>query len=292
MAFLSGLEHFVRANEALAPYLWLRIGGPSEYFAEPTHVDDLSRLVERCAEEDMPIRMLGGGSNILARSEGVPGVVIHGSAAAFAEIRVEGQEVVAGGGAKLSHLVSTCVGDGLGGLESLVGIPGTVGGALHGNAGAEGTDIGQCCVEATVMTRTGKILTRTADDLRFSYRKSSLDELVILSARLRLEQEDPAELARRMQKVWIVRRSHQPAREWGTGCVFKDPQGSLAADIIEQVGLKGTRVGGVEVSDVNANFITVGQGATSDDVRRLIDLIRGRVTESLGMDLEVQLEIW
>jgi UDP-N-acetylmuramate dehydrogenase len=292
MGLMSGFEHFVRENEPLAPHTWFRLGGLAEYFAEPTSAEELRQLVIRCREEKVAIRLLGGGSNVLIPSGGVSGVVVSVFAPAFSNIQVANQEATAGGGARLSHLVSTTVRDGLAGLESLVGIPGTVGGALHGNSGSHGADIGQWCCEATVMTRGGDIETRKMEDLRFAYRQSSLEELVILQARFRLEPDDPVELTRRMQKMWIVKRSSEPSSEIGAGCIFKDPQGMSAAELIDQAGFKGTRVGAAEVSDRNPNFIIAEAGATSEDVKRLIDLVRGGVSAALGVDLENQIEIW
>ena len=292
MGFLSGLEHFVRGNEPLAPYTWLRLGGPAEYFAEPTCLDDLTALVQRCRDANTPVRLLGDGSNVLVRDAGAPGVVVHLSAASFSQISVQGCSISAGGGAKLAHVVSASVREGLGGLEQLVGIPGTVGGALHGNAGTRGGDIGQWTKSATVMTRAGEILTRQADDLRFAYRRSSLDELAILSAKFELEQEDPAELTKRMQKQWIVRKSSEPMGDHRVGWIFKDPIGVSAATLIDQAGLKGMRVGNAEVSERHANFVVANPGATSQDVTRLIDLMRSQVSERLGVELETDIEVW
>lgn len=292
MALISGFEHCVRENEPLAPHTWFRLGGLAEYFAEPTCVDELAALVQRCHDENVAVRLLGGGSNILVPTSGVSGVVVSLSAPAFGTIRIDGSEVTAGGGTKLSHVVSTTVRDGLAGLEPLVGIPGTVGGAMHGNSGSYGTDVGQWCREATVMTRSGEILTRGPEDLRFAYRQSSLDELVILRARFRLERDDTTELIRRMQKMWIVKRSSEPSSDIGAGCIFKDPQGMSAAELIVQAGFKGARVGAAQICDRNANFIVAEPGASSDDVKRLIDLVKSGVSAAWAIDLENQIEIW
>src|SRR5205823_7992444 len=140
----------------------------------------LLALVRRCRDEGVPIRLLGGGSNVLVRDEGVLGLTIRLVAPVFQEIRPSSGGVHAGGGAKLGHVISSAVREGLSGLETLVGIPGTVGGALHSNAGTLGGEIGQCAASATVMTRQGEAVTRTRRELRFGYRESSLDELAIL----------------------------------------------------------------------------------------------------------------
>ena len=292
MPFQSGFEHILREREALAPYTWLRLGGEAEYFAEPTNVDELAQLVQRCHQEDLPVRLLGGGSNVLVRGEGVKGLVIHLSAGQFCAVNADDGGLVAGGGAKLSHLISAAVREGLAGLEPLVGIPGTVGGALHGNATCHGTDIGHCTQAATVLTHTGELVERSRGDLTFAYRESSLDELAILEARFDLEPADPPELTKRMQKLWIVNKASQPLRDQRTAMIFKDPGGISAASLIDQAGLHGTRVGGVELCDRNANYAVAGAGANSRDVLGLIDYLREGVLQRLGVELETAVDIW
>lgn len=292
MASLSGFEKIVRRQEPLAMHNWFQLGGAAEYFAEPRNPEELIALVRRCREEEIPVRMLGSGSNLLVRDEGVPGMVVCLSAPAFGAIEADGQTITAGGGAKLSHVVTTAVHEGLAGLEMLVAIPGTLGGALHGNAGAHGGDIGQWTVRATVITAKGEVHEREQEELVFGYRQSSLDDLVILEAKLRLEQDDPRELARRLQKHWIIRKASQPMGHQCAGCVFKNPRGMTAGELIERAGLKGTRIGGALVSDRHANFIIAEPECTSSDVLRLIEMIRGQVLQRLGVEMELELEIW
>jgi UDP-N-acetylmuramate dehydrogenase len=171
-------------------------------------------------------------------------------------------------------------------------VPGTLGGALHGNAGTHGGDVGQWAVAATVVSINGEVHERGRDDLVFGYRESSLDELVILEASFQLEEDDPRELARRMQKQWIVKKASQPMGHQCAGCVFKNPRGANAGELIEQAGLKGTRIGGAVVSDRHANFIIAEPESTSQDVLRLIELVRSQVRDRLEVDLELELEIW
>lgn len=292
MALFSGFEHIVREGEPLAPYTWFRLGGPAQYFAEPTSVDELGKLVRRASEAGVPTRLLGGGSNLLIRDEGVQGLVLHLTAAAFGNIAVNNRRLTVGGGAKLGHVVSTAVREGFAGLEQLVGIPGTVGGALRTNAGSHAGDVGQYTVSATVMTRKGEIVTRGREDLRFGYRASSLDELVILEATLEAEVGDPTLLTRHMQQLWILKKANQPLSDQATGCVFKSPGGMNAERLIEEAGLKGTRVGDAEVSQRNANFIVVSGAAKSRDVIELIERVRRAVSERTGVELEPGLEIW
>jgi UDP-N-acetylmuramate dehydrogenase len=292
MSIITGFEHFIRQDEPLAPLTWLRIGGPAEYFAEPTTVDELVALVRRCREHDVAARVLGGGSNLLIRDEGVRGVVIQLGAAAFGEIAVKGQSVLAGGGAKLGHLISASAREGLGGLEMLVGIPGTLGGALHNNSGNHGSDIGHFTHRATVLARDGQVYERTRDQMAFGYRQSSLDELVILSAELRFEPDDPVQITKRMQKQWIIKKSHQPLAHESAVCAFKNPGEMSAASLIEQAGCEAARVGGVSLSPRHANFIVADRDAKSADVLRLIDTVREQVLDHTGVELKPAIEVW
>jgi UDP-N-acetylmuramate dehydrogenase len=292
MSLLSGFERIVRQGESLAMHTWFQLGGPAQYFAEPETTDELAALVQRCHAEGVPLRMLGQGSNVLVRDDGVQGMVVHLSAPAFCEIRFDGRTIAAGAGAQLGRVVTTAVHRGLAGLETLVGIPGTVGGALHGNAGARGGNIGQWTLMATVMSTSGEITEHSNEELAFGYRESNIDDLVILGARCELEEDDPQALAQRMQKHWIIRKAAQPMGNQCAGCVFKNPRGVGAGELIDKAGLKGTRIGGAVVSSRHANFIIAEPECTSQDVLRLIELVRSQVRDRLGTELELELEIW
>jgi UDP-N-acetylmuramate dehydrogenase len=288
---MSGID-CVREQVPLASRTWFKLGGPAEYFAEPSSADELKAVVERCRDQGLPVRLLGGGSKVLVRDEGVAGMVISLTHPSFARIAAKGDRVTAGGGAMLANAITVTVGAGLAGLEPLVGIPGTVGGALHGNAGSHGGDIGQWACSATVMTRTGEIIQRTRADLVFAYRESSLDELAILSAEFELEKEDPLVITKRMQKQWIIKKANLPMAHENTGCIFKNPRGMSAGMLVDQCGLKGEHVGGVEVSQRHANFFVATPGATAKDVLQLMDVVRNRVAERMGVELETEIEIW
>lgn len=292
MSFLAGIESFVRPQEPLAAHTWLRVGGAAEFFAEPRTTDELATLLARCRDAGLTVRVLGGGSNLLVADAGVSGVVIRLADPQFATIRVAGDRVIAGGGARLGHVVNSAVREGLAGLEALVGIPGTIGGALHGNAGGRGGDIGQWTHAARVMTYGGEIIERSRSELVFSYRESSLDELVILEVEFALEHDHPVELTKRMQKQWILKKAGQPLSEQPTGCIFKNPRGISAGMLIDQCGLKGKRVGGCEVSDRHANYFVTQPGASSRDVLQLIREVRQMVAERMGIELELQIDVW
>ncbi len=292
MGIPTGFEHITREQEPLAPYTWFRLGGKAQYFAEPTSSEELVALVKRCHADGLAVRILGGGSNVLVRDEGVAGVVIHLSAAALGKITVAGKRLTAGGGAKLGHVISTAVREGLAGLEHLVGIPGTVGGALHTNAGTHGGDIGQCTSSATVLNRKGDVITRQREELRFGYRDSSLDELVVLDATFDLEPGDAARLTKHLQQLWILKRASQPLGDQGAGCIFKNHGGVSAASLIEEAELKGAKVGDAEICDRNPNFILVGPRARSRDVLELVEHVRKVVAQKTGTELEPAIEVW
>ncbi len=292
MVSWTGFENIVRQGEPLAMHTWFQLGGPAEYFAEPENPDQLIALLKRSHDEGVEVRVLGQGSNVLIRDEGVPGLILRLTSMEFGRIEIDGQRVTVGGGANLGRLVTTSVHRGLAGMEMLVGIPGTVGGALHGNTGAHGGDIGQWTASATVITAAGETIERSRDDLVFGYRESSLDETVILAATLVLDEDDPRELAKRMQKQWIIKRANQPMGHQCAGCIFKNPRGVSAGELIDKCGLKGTRIGGAVVSERHANFIVAEPDCTSQDVQRLIDLVRSQVNDRMEVRLELEIEIW
>jgi UDP-N-acetylmuramate dehydrogenase len=254
--------------------------------------DALSRLVGRCQRERVAFRVIGGGSNILVPSAGFPGMVIRLSAPAFCGITVERQMLRAGAGAKLVHVVSAAVQAGLSGLETLVGIPGTVGGALVGNAGGHGGDIGECVREVTVMLPDGTVETRTGSKLAFESRWSNLDDCIVIGCQLELDEEDPERLTKRMQKQWIVARSEQPSGTRSVAMMFKDPHGTSAESLVSQSGARDFRVGEAAVYPAHANYLVAHPGCSSEDVRELVEKVRARVRERLGVELAPQIELW
>ncbi|MSR60441.1 MAG: UDP-N-acetylmuramate dehydrogenase [Planctomycetaceae bacterium] len=292
MRSLDDFSGITLRDEPLAPYTWLKIGGPAQYFVTPRSAAELADVIRCCRDLQVAVRVLGSGSNILVRDAGVSGVVLRLADETFARVAVDGQRITAGAGASLSHLISHSVKAGLAGLDALVGIPGSVGGALHGNAGGKNGDIGQFVRSVQVVTVAGDLFVRREDELTFAYRSSSLNELIILEAEFELNREDPDEITRRMRTLWIMRKATQPLSFQSAGCIFKNPRGMSAGWLIDQAGLKGTSVGNAEISDRHANFIVSTPGATAEDVRRLIDLARSRVSAQFGVDLELEIQIW
>ncbi|HAB10272.1 MAG TPA: UDP-N-acetylenolpyruvoylglucosamine reductase [Planctomycetaceae bacterium] len=292
MSSLADFSDITQPDRSLAEWTWLKVGGPAEYFVEPRSVEELAAVVRCCAETGVPCRVLGSGSNLLVRDEGVSGVVLRLTEESFGEITIEGTVVKVGAGVLLSHAISHSVRGGLVGLETLVGIPGTVGGALRGNAGGRSGDVGQNVQSVTVMTGSGEQFTRSEDELSFGYRHSSINELVVIDVTFALAEGDVDETLKRMRKLWIMRKATQPMAHQSAGCIFKNPRGISAGSLVEQAGLKGEKVGGAEVSDRHANFIVTSAEATAADVLALIERIRERVSEQCAVDLELEIGIW
>jgi UDP-N-acetylmuramate dehydrogenase len=293
MGPFDDFREIIRASEPLAPLTWFRLGGPAECLARPRTVEQLAKLMARARDAGLPCRILGGGSNVLVHDEGVKGLVIHLESPAFADVTVRGQRVEAGAAVPLTALISQTARAGLAGLEILTGVPGTVGGALKGNSGGRQGSIGQFARRATVIDAAGEVQVRERDDLEFGYRRSNLDEPIILSAEFELEPEDPEAVVRRMRRVWIVKKENQPYGHQSSGCIFKNPTVDVSAGmLVEQAALKGTRVGGAEISDRHANYIVAQSGATAADVLALIDQIRRRVQERCGYQLDLQIQVW
>jgi UDP-N-acetylmuramate dehydrogenase len=292
MAALADFAEIVKPNERLAPYMHLRLGGPAEFLVQPRSRQELSAVVRRCFQERLPLRILGGGCNVLVRDEGVKGVVIRLSDPAFTQITVQGNTVSAGTGAAVSALISASARHGLAGLETLVGIPGTVGGALRCNAGDRGGDISQFVRQVEVLDSRGGVQVRERDELRFGYHWSNLDDPVILAADFRLESDAPDAIVKRMRRAWIQRRAGQPLSYQPACRMFRNPRALSAASLIEQAGLARTRVGGAEVSERDSNYVVVHPEATARDVLRLIDLVRSRVQERFKVELELEVTVW
>jgi UDP-N-acetylmuramate dehydrogenase len=292
MALPEEFAEIIRQQEPLAPFTYLKLGGPAQFFAQPRSVAELAKLVTRCREEKLPLHILGGGCNLLVRDEGVRGLVVRLSEPAFTGIEVKGKHARAGAGALLSALISEAARHSLAGVEALVGIPGTVGGALYANAGSRSGYIGQVVDQVEVLDARGQLQTQERHELDFDPHGSPFDDVTILAARFTLEMDSPESILKRLRKFWIHKKAHQPLSFQPAGRMFKDPQGLAADQLIEQAGLQETHVGGAELSERNANYLVVRPGASARDVLRLIDLVRSKVAERFGQTLELALVVW
>ena len=292
MKLFAGLEPIVQCDETLGPYTWLGIGGPAKYFITPRTVDELREVVRRCADNEVPLRVLGSGANLLIDDLGFAGAVIRLRQGQFVETAFTDTGVRAAAGADMGRLVLQCVRAGLSGLEGLTGIPGSVGGCVRMNAGGKFGDIGNAVESVEVMTDTGEQFTRYRDDLAFAYRSTNITARFILAAEFRLEEDDPHRILKQVKQIWIYKKNTQPLSRRNAGCVFKNPRGLSAGALIDRAGLKGKRVGGAYVSEKHANFILADEGAKASDMLKLINLIRETVYKKNEVYLELELEVW
>lgn len=281
-----------KRNAPLAPHTRLKIGGPAEFLVEPADVDELRAVLAACQKANVPVRMLGGGFNLLVRDDPVPGAVVRLTSAAFTMIEWDGKKVVAGGGGQLFDLIAFSVRQGLVGLETLVGIRGTVGGSVRCNVGDKSGEIAQAVRSVTVLTEAGKVQVRGRDELSFSEHGSDLDEPVILAVEFALDRDDPAAILKRMRKAWVTRKTAEPHSFQHAARLFHNPQGKSAAALIDRAGLAKARVGGAELSERNANYVVAHPGTTSDDILQLVDQVRAKVKERTGVALERELHVW
>lgn len=289
----AGLEDIVVENHPLRRHTWYRIGGPARYFIRPRSEDELAEVIRRCVAHSLPVYILGLGANLLVRDEGIDGAVIRLDEPVFERMEFEGEIVEAGAGADLQKLIVRTVRAGLAGIETLAGIPGTVGGAIRMNAGGKYGDIGAVVESVKTMDLNGGVTRRERDEIIFGYRSSNLVEPIILSARLKLEPEDPDDLVKRYKEVWMYKRNTQPLNTRNSGCIFKNPgSGQSAGQLIDQAGLKGMRIGRAEVSVKHANFIIAHPDCPSEDVLKLIRVIQERVFERHEVGLEPEVRIW
>jgi len=268
------------------------LGGPADYFIRPRNVDELKQVVLRCREKDVPIRVLGFGSNLLISDDGVKGVVIKLDAEQFGQTEFEATTLRAWAGAELAKLVLTCVQKGLSGLEALTGIPGSVGGSVKMNAGGNFGDIGAAVENVTLMDNDGGVFEKSKPELIFDYRRTNIIAPFILNARMELAQGDPEQIMRTVKEIWIYKKNNQPLNTKNAGCIFKNPRGLSAGAMIDRAGLKGLQIGGAKVSEKHANFIIAQKECTSRDVSRLIEVVKQKVKEQFDIELELEIEIW
>ncbi len=271
---------------------WFRLGGPARWLCRPRDAEELARLVRRAREAEVPLKVLGGGANVLISDDGFDGVVVRLDQPAFREVRRDGQCVRAGAGVDLMRFSKECSEAGLSGLECMAGIPGSVGGAVRMNAGGRFGEIGAVVREVEVLHSDGRLETRPADRLGFGYRHSTLEDVIALSVTFKLSDTDPEATKGRFEEIFAFKTASQPLSAKSAGCIFKNPPGTSAGALIDRAGLKGTRRGGASVSTRHANFIVADVGARSSDVLFLIDLIRERVAREFDTALEVEVDIW
>lgn len=289
-ALEEALPGRVRRGAPLAPLTTYRLGGPAAVLVEPGGPDDVGAIADALQDErDVPLLVLGRGSNTVVSDEGWPGLVVHASGG-LASIGSGPDEttVVAGAGTSMPQLANWAARRGLTGLEFLVSIPGSVGGGVRMNAGAHGSEIADRLVAATVLDLERRTVEEVAvEDLGLSYRRSSLGALqFVIAARFSLEPAPSAAIRERMESYRRHRAATQPGAALNAGSVFKNPPGDFAGRLVEAAGLKGFSVGGARVSEKHANFFVAGEGATAQDVFDLVHAVRARVAAATGIELE------
>ncbi len=277
-------------KESLAKHSYIRIGGETEYFAVPDTFEEIFKVIKFARDRELPFYPVGGGSNILFPDEGYKGVII--STENFNQIRIQSELVVVQAGLPLPQLVNLLQKEGLSGMEELCEIPGTVGGAVAGNAGAFGKEISEVFVEGNILTFEGKIIKVKRDDLNFSYRSSILQNLgILLDATFRLVPSSPEKIFSIIKEIKQKRRKTQPVGELTLGSVFRNPPGTSAGFLIEKAGLKGYTIGGAKFSEKHANFIVNFANAKASDVKALIKEAKKRVSELFGIELNPEIII-
>lgn len=288
----KSLNKKIKTKINLAAYTSFKIGGEADFFFEPRSLKSLREVLFSAKKAGKKVLILGAGSNILVSDFGVEAIVVKLSGSNFRKIENQNACVIAGSGLKLSQLLLFAKDKGLRGLEFLAGIPGTLGGALAGNAGAWGESIGSLVQEVSVLDYSGRLKVLTSGDLRFAYRKSNLNKYIILSAKLKLQKTAKDEIALRI-KEYLLKRGRLPGNNLpSAGCIFKNPAGFSAGWLIEACGLKGKIEGGALISPDHANFILNTGKAKSSDVLSLMNLIKRKVKEKFKIGLQPEIKIW
>ncbi|MBE0671679.1 MAG: UDP-N-acetylmuramate dehydrogenase [Anaerolineales bacterium] len=283
----------VQENVPLAPYTSARIGGPADVMVTIKSADEFANVMQLIWEHDLPHYVLGGGSNVLVSDKGVRGIVVLNKTK---EVRFETGDsptVWCEAGVVFSNLANRCASKGLAGLEWAATVPGTVGGAVYGNAGAFGGDMSGNLIHAEVLTKNGREKF-SVEQMRYGYRTSVMKrgeiKAIVLSALLRLKNSTKEEVSVKIEQFSERRKATQPPGA-SMGSMFKNPVGEHAGRLIEAAGLKGTRIGTAEISTLHGNFF-VNHGETrASDVRELIDLTRTTVEQKFGVELELEVEL-
>ena len=280
--------------EPMALHTTFKIGGPADYLVRPTAVEQVRAVVDLCRDNGVDLRVIGLGSDLLVSDSGLRGVVME-IADNFSEINVDERGLVsAQAGASNASVARAALEAGLSGYEFASGIPGTVGGAAIMNAGAYGGEFSDVALSCVCVTREGDLLEVRADQADWGYRHSRMDDegMIVLAVLLQLVPGDKNEIQARMDDLVERRAAKQPLEMPSAGSTFKRPEGHYAGKLIQDAGLQGTAVGGAEVSKKHAGFVVNAGGATAEDVRGLIGLIRDSVFDESGVRLEPEVRMW
>ena len=290
-AAMPQLRGRLLANEGLAPLTWFRVGGPAQVLFTPADEDDLAYFLKHLPKE-LPVYVVGVGSNLIVRDGGVKGVVIRLSPRGFGHARKVAPGQIEAGAAALDKRVAEAAAEaGIGGLEFFFGIPGSIGGALRMNAGANGGETKDVLAFATGVRRDGELVVFSNEEMGFSYRKSSAPaDVIFTNAVFQGKSDDIAAIRARMAAVQEHREKAQPIREKTGGSTFKNPPGNSAWKVIDAAGCRGLRIGGAMMSEMHCNFLINTGDATAADIENLGDEVRRRVKEHSGVELEWEIK--
>ncbi len=289
-AAMPKLRGRLTANQSLAELTWFRAGGPAQMLFAPADEDDLAYFLKNLPDE-LPVTVVGVGSNLIVRNGGVRGVVIRLSPRGFGEANAESDVVTAGAAALDKRVAEVAANGHIGGLEFFFGIPGTIGGALRMNAGANGAETKDVLIDATGVARDGTKHVFTNAEMKFSYRNCGVDpQLIFTAARFRGKIADSDAIRARMNEVAAHREAAQPIREKTGGSTFKNPEGHSAWKLIDAAGCRGLRLGGAQVSEMHCNFLINTGTATGNDIERLGEAVRARVKENSGIELHWEIK--
>ena len=289
-AAMPGLRGRLLANQSLAELTWFRVGGPAQLLFTPSNEDDLAYFLAHLPGA-LPVYVVGVGSNLIVRDGGMPGVVIRLSPRGFGETSANSDVVNVGAAALDKRVAEAAAAANVSGLEFLFGIPGTIGGALRMNAGANGSETKDVLIEATGVGRDGKKHVFDNAGMEFMYRSSGVDTSIIFTAaRFRGLVAAPETIRARMNEVQNHRETAQPIREKTGGSTFKNPLGHSAWKLIDAAGCRGLQVGGAQVSELHCNFLINTGNATGHDIETLGETVRARVKEHSGIELHWEIK--
>jgi UDP-N-acetylmuramate dehydrogenase len=289
-AAMPKLRGRLLANESLAPLTWFRVGGPAQALFTPADADDLGYFLAHLPG-DVAVHAIGVGSNLIVRDGGLQGVVIRLSPRGFGEAAANGDIVTAGAAALDKRVAEVAAAANVSGLEFFFGIPGTIGGALRMNAGANGGETKDVLIEASGIGRDGRTPVFSNADMKFVYRSSGIDPSIIFtSARFRGVRAAPDTIRARMNEVQVHRETAQPIREKTGGSTFKNPPGNSAWKLIDAAGCRGLKRGGAQVSEMHCNFLINTGDATARDIENLGETVRARVKQSCGIELQWEIK--
>jgi UDP-N-acetylmuramate dehydrogenase len=291
LARLPRLRGRLLANQPMAPLTWFRVGGPAQALFTPADEDDLAYFLAELPV-GVAVTVVGVGSNLIVRDGGIPGIVIRLSPKGFGQVEAVGEGQLQAGAAALDRKVAdAALASALSGLEFLAGIPGSIGGALRMNAGANGRETRDVVRFAHGVTRDGDFVTLSNEELGFSYRQSAAPaDIIFTGCVLQGQPNEPEVIRARMAKVHEHREQAQPIREKTGGSTFKNPPGHSAWKLVDAAGLRGQRLGGAMVSELHCNFLINTGEATAADIEALGELIRARVLEHSGVQLEWEIK--